>query len=46
MHSAAGATYQGAISEDKMTISGGWRPDQGIEANDGNAYDMTMYRVS
>lgn len=41
---AAGATYKGTVSDDKKTISGGWRPDKGVETNDGNAYDMTMYR--
>ena len=42
---AAGAIYKGTISNDGKTISGGWRPDEGVETNDGNAYDMTMYRA-
>ena len=44
-HSGAGATYSGTISEDGNTITGGWRPDDGKEATDGSAYDVTMVRV-
>jgi len=44
-HSGAGATYTGTISEDGNTIAGGWRPDDGNEATDGSAYDVTMVRV-
>jgi len=42
---AAGATYKGTISDDGKTISGGWRPDEGVKSNDGNTYDMTMDRA-
>ena len=44
-HSGLGATYKGTISDDGNTITGGWRPDEGVEPTDGKAYDMTMYRV-
>jgi hypothetical protein len=45
IHSGAGATYTGQISEDGTTITGGWRPDPGTAAHTGSAYDATMRRV-
>jgi hypothetical protein len=44
-HWVEGSTYTGEFSEDGNTITGGWRPDEGVEANVGNAYDATMTRV-
>lgn len=44
-HAGAGARFTGTFSEDGNTIRGGWRPEEGIEATDGNAYDAIMTRV-
>jgi hypothetical protein len=45
IHSGAGATYTGEISEDGDTIAGGWRPDPGTDAHEGAAYDAIMRRL-
>ena len=45
MHSGGGATYRGTVSDDGNKITGGWRPDENEKVTEGNAYDMTMYRV-
>src|SRR5688572_24356862 len=45
-HWVKGATYTGEFSEDGTTIMGGWRPDEGVEANAGNAYDVAMTAIS
>lgn len=45
IHSGLGATYRGTFSEDGNMLIGGWRPDEGMESTDGNAYDATMIRV-
>jgi hypothetical protein len=44
-HWTEGSKYTGTFSADGNTISGGWRPDKGVEANAGNAYDATMTRI-
>lgn len=44
-HWTAGARYVGTFSPDGRTLTGGWRPDEGIEAHAGNAYDAVMTRV-
>ncbi|MHB8626603.1 MAG: DUF1579 family protein [Aggregatilineales bacterium] len=44
-HSGAGAKYTGTFSDDGNTLTGGWRPDEGVEKTDGRAYDATMTRV-
>jgi hypothetical protein len=44
-HFGVGATYTGDISEDGNTITGGWRPDAGVDSTPGNAYDATMTRA-
>jgi len=44
-HWLEGSTYTGEFSEDGDTITGGWRPDEGVEATAGNAYDATMMRA-
>jgi len=44
-HSGLGATYTGNFSEDGNMLTGGWRPDEGTESTDGNAYDAVMTRV-
>jgi hypothetical protein len=46
IHSGFGAKYTGTISADGNTITGGWRPDEGTQVTDGNAYDAVMVRVS
>lgn len=43
---AGGATYTGTFSEDGNTMSGGWRPDQGMEGPGNVAYDIAGTRVS
>lgn len=45
IHSGLGARYTGTLSEDGNTLTGGWRPDDGTESTDGNAYDAVMTRV-
>jgi hypothetical protein len=57
IHSGAGATYTGEISQgsptnhtgdqvaEEKTDTGGWRPDPGTDACDGAAYDAIMRRV-
>jgi hypothetical protein len=45
IHKGLGATYTGTLSEDGNTLTGGWRPDAGVESNDGNTYDAVMTRV-
>jgi len=45
-HWTKGSKYTGTFSEDGNTLTGGWRPDEGIETNAGNAYDATMTRVN
>ena len=37
--------YTGTISADGKTITGGWRPFEGIESHPGNTYDATMTRI-
>jgi hypothetical protein len=44
-HWTEGSKYTGTFSADGNTLSGGWRPDKGVEANAGNAYDATMTRI-
>jgi hypothetical protein len=44
-HWTKGAKYTGTFSADGNTLTGGWRPDAGVEANAGNNYDATMIRV-
>ncbi len=44
-HAGAGAKYTGTFSEDGTTITGGWRPEEGVEATDGNSYDAMMSRM-
>lgn len=44
-HWVEGATYTGEFSDDGDTITGGWRPSEGVEQTAGNAYDATMTRV-
>jgi len=45
IHAGLGSKYTGTFSEDGTILSGGWRPDEGTESTDGNAYDATMVRV-
>ncbi len=45
IHTGLGAKYTGTFSEDDDTLTGGWRPDEGKESTDGNAYDAVMTRV-
>jgi hypothetical protein len=43
---AGGATFRGSFSADGNHMSGGWRPDEGVD-NPGNiAYDISGSRVS
>ena len=44
-HWTEGAKYTGRFSEDGNVLSGGWRPDEGVESTSGNTYDATMTRV-
>jgi len=44
-HWTGGSKYTGTFSEDGNTLSGGWRPDKGIEQSAENTYDATMIRV-
>ncbi len=44
-HWTKGSRYTGTFSEDGNILSGGWRPDKGIEQNAGNTYDAVMTRV-
>src|SRR5258708_25925470 len=44
-HWTEGSKYTGTFSEDGKVLSGGWRPDKGVESNGGNTYDATMIRV-
>ena len=44
-HWTEGSKYTGTYSEDGNVLSGGWRPDPGVERNAGNTYDATMIRV-
>jgi hypothetical protein len=37
--------YTGTFSADGNTLSGGWRPNPGVESNPGNTYDAVMVRV-
>ena len=37
--------YTGTISADGKTITGGWRPLEGYESNEGNTYDALMTRM-
>jgi hypothetical protein len=46
IHSGLNAKYTGKISEDGNTITGGWRPDKGIESAGGNTYDAVMIRIN
>lgn len=45
IHAGEGSKYTGTLSEDGNTLIGGWRPDEGTEMSDGNAYDAIMVRV-
>ena len=44
-HWTSGSKYTGSFNEDGTILAGGWRPDAGVEQNDGNTYDATMTRV-
>lgn len=44
-HWTKGSKYTGTFSKDGKALSGGWRPDAGIEPTAGNAYDATMTKV-
>ncbi len=39
------AKYTGRFSEDGNVLSGGWRPEEGVERSHENTYDATMTRV-
>ncbi len=43
-HWTEGSKYTGTFSEDGNTLSGGWRPVEGVEAEPGGAYDAVMTR--
>ena len=45
IHAGEGSKYTGTLSDDGNTLIGGWRPDEGTEMSDGNAYDAIMVRV-
>lgn len=45
-HWTAGSKYTGTFSEDGKVLTGGWRPDEGVEQIPSNTYDATMIRVS
>lgn len=40
------AKYTGTFSEDGNTLSGGWRPVEGIRNTPENTYDATMVRIN
>lgn len=44
-HADDTSTYTGTISPDGRMISGGWRPNPGVESTPGNTYDAVMHRV-
>ncbi len=44
-HWEESAKYTGIISADGNTITGGWRPFEGVQSNEGNTYDAIMTRV-
>ena len=44
-HWTAGAKYTGRFNKDGNILSGGWRPDKGVESSPENTYDATMIRV-
>jgi uncharacterized protein DUF1579 len=44
-HWTKGSKYTGTFSDDGRVLSGGWRPDEGVEQNSGNTYDAIMRRV-
>jgi hypothetical protein len=45
IHAGRGATYTGTISEDRSTIAGAWRADEGQPVHPGSNYEATMHRV-
>jgi uncharacterized protein DUF1579 len=44
-HWTEGSKYTGTFSADDNTLTGGWRPDTGVEESAGNTYDAVMIRV-
>jgi hypothetical protein len=45
IHSGAGARYVGTLSEDEDMLTGGWRPEEGMEDTEGRSYDAVMTRI-
>ena len=44
-HWTKGSKYTGRFSMDGNVLSGGWRPEEGMERTPENTYDATMTRV-
>jgi hypothetical protein len=44
-HWTEGSKYTGRFSKDGNVLSGGWRPEEGVERTHENTYDATMTRV-
>ena len=44
-HWTKGSKYTGRFSKDGNILSGGWRPEEGVESTPQNTYDATMTRV-
>jgi hypothetical protein len=45
IHWTEGSKYTGRFSKDGNVLSGGWRPEEGVDRIHENAYDATMTRV-
>lgn len=45
IHTDPNTIYTGTFSEDGNTITGGWRPKEGVESSPGSAYDAVMTRI-
>jgi hypothetical protein len=45
VHSGAGAIYIGTLSDDGDTLTGGWRPEEGMKNTEGRSYDAVMTRM-
>jgi hypothetical protein len=44
-HWTEGSKYTGRFSKDGNVLSGGWRPEEGVESTPENTYDVTMTRL-
>jgi len=44
-HWTEGSKYTGSFSKDGNVLSGGWRPEEGVERTRENTYDATMTRA-